>query len=70
MRSGRCPKCQSTDLRTGPPGPWKDLVFNTIRVSFWSSVTPELRVCISCGYVEHYVARPSDRAKIAAKWPG
>jgi len=69
MRSGRCPKCQSTDIRTGPTGSTKDALPNVIRVSFWTSITPQLRVCISCGYVEHDVARPADRATLAAKWP-
>jgi len=69
MKSGRCPKCQSTDIRTGPTGPRADMVLNAIPVSFWTSVKPELRVCVSCGYVEHYVANAADRARIAAKWP-
>lgn len=69
MRSGRCPKCQSTDVRTSPADLSDGLGLNTIQVSFWRSITPELRVCVACGYVEHYVASPSDRVKIAAKWP-
>ena len=69
MRSGRCPKCQSTDIRVGPVGASRDWTLNKIRVSFWSGTTPELRVCVSCGYVEQYVASAADRAKIASSWP-
>lgn len=69
MRSGRCPKCQSTDVRVGPAGAVRDWSLSRIRVSFWSGATPELHVCVSCGYVEQYVASAADRAKIASRWP-
>jgi predicted nucleic-acid-binding Zn-ribbon protein len=70
MKSGKCPKCQSTDIRIGPPsdGGWSPM--NKFRVSFFRNVVSERHVCMSCGYMEQYVASSADRAAIAAKWPG
>jgi predicted nucleic-acid-binding Zn-ribbon protein len=70
MKSGRCPKCQSTDIRIGPTGTTRDLMMNVFSVSFWRKVTPERHVCVSCGYMEQYVSDPVDRRAIAEKWPG
>lgn len=69
MKSGRCPKCQSTDIRVGPAGRTSHVVQNTFTISFWRSATPERYVCMSCGYMEQYVSDPRERKAIAAKWP-
>jgi predicted nucleic-acid-binding Zn-ribbon protein len=70
MKSGRCPKCRSTDVRVGPPGTTLLNDMNMFSISFWSNTTAERYVCTACGYMEQYVADPADRRKIAAKWPG
>lgn len=70
MRSGRCPKCQSTDIHVGPPGNLQNNLLNSFNVSFWRRVTPERHVCVACGYMEQYIADPSDRRTVAQEWPG
>ena len=71
MKSGKCPKCQSTDVRVGPPpGTGARREMNKFAVSFWKSIVPERHICMSCGYMEQYVADPADRAAIASKWLG
>jgi Zn ribbon nucleic-acid-binding protein len=69
MKSGRCPKCQSTEIRVGPAGGIRQVIMNTFSISFWRNATPERYVCVSCGYMEQYVSDPADRRTIAAKWP-
>jgi predicted nucleic-acid-binding Zn-ribbon protein len=69
--SGKCPKCESTDIRVGPPpGLFGRGPMSKFAVSFLKNVVPERHVCMSCGFMEQYVADPDDRAAIAAKWPG
>jgi predicted nucleic-acid-binding Zn-ribbon protein len=70
MKSGKCPKCQSTDVRVGPPGAGARGPMNKFAVSFWKNVVPERHICLSCGYMEQYVADPADRAAIGSNWPG
>jgi hypothetical protein len=41
MKSGRCPKCQSTDIRIGPTGGTRQVIMNTFSISFWRTATPE-----------------------------
>ena len=43
---------------------------NKLAVSFWKNIVPERHICISCGYMEQYVADPADRAAIGSNWPG
>jgi predicted nucleic-acid-binding Zn-ribbon protein len=70
MKSGKCPKCQSRDIRVGPASAAiRAVEMSKFSVSFWKSVAPERHVCMSCGYMEQYVAKADDRAAIAAKWP-
>ena len=69
LKSGKCPKCQSTDVRVGPPGPGARGPMNKFAVSFWKNIVPERHICISCGYMEQYVADPADRAAIGSNWP-
>lgn len=69
MKSGKCPKCQSTDVRVGPrSGAWGPM--NKFAVSFWKNIVPERHVCMSCGYMEQYVADAADRAALGSNWPG
>jgi hypothetical protein len=43
---------------------------NKFAVSFWKNVVPERHICMSCGYMEQYVADAADRAAIGSNWPG
>jgi len=43
---------------------------NKVAVSFWKNIGPERHNCISCGYMEQYVADPADRTTIGSSWPG
>jgi hypothetical protein len=69
MKSGRCPRRQSTDIRVGPTGTTRDIT-TFFSASFWRKATPERHVCVSCRYLEQYVGDPVDRRAIAEKWPG
>lgn len=69
MKSGRCPKCQSADIRVGPPKGGGMSPMNKFRISFWRNTVPERRVCMSCGYMEQYVVNLADRAAIGEQWP-
>lgn len=60
MRSGTCPKCKATDVRT-------TTVIHTAMVP--SAREFDLYVCAACGYFEHYVADPAKLSAAAAKWP-
>lgn len=70
MKSGRCPKCQSTDVRVSPPTAHRSGPMNKFAISFWKNTEPERHVCLSCGYMEQYVVDPAGRAAIRAKWHG
>ena len=60
MKSGTCPKCQSTDVRI-------TTIINQEMVP--SAYQFDTYVCTACGYFEHYVADPTKLAKAAATWP-
>ncbi|MGH8985512.1 MAG: hypothetical protein ACRDY6_16765 [Acidimicrobiia bacterium] len=59
MRSGTCPKCQSTDVR----------ITTVINQEMVPSYQFDTYVCTARGYFEHYVADPTKLAKAVAKWP-
>ncbi len=71
MKTGRCPKCSSNDVRSDANVPWKQSVYssNTIPIPRWSSVALDNYVCGSCGYVESYVGRAEGLRKIREIWP-
>lgn len=68
MKSGRCPKCQSTDIRIGPTRGSQQMVMNTFSITWWRRTTPARYVCVSCGYMEQYVTDLVDRQAIEEKW--
>ena len=70
MKSGKCRKCQSTDVRVGPPSAGARGPMNKFAVSFWKNIVPERHICMSCGYMEQYVADPADRAAIGVELAG
>jgi hypothetical protein len=41
---------------------------NKFAVSFWKNVVPERHICLSCGYMEQYVADPADREAVRSNW--
>lgn len=70
MKSGRCPKCGSTDVRS-KPGAGKYGHHGRIP-SGWgldAGVPVDRYVCVDCGFVETYVADEKHRRKIREKWP-
>ena len=71
MRSGKCAKCSSTDVRIGAQVANKGGVYgsNSIPITFWSAAALDNYVCVACGYVESYVADASKLRRIAEKWP-
>jgi len=65
MRTGVCPKCQSTEVYTNID----DADFNiAVRIDWKSHVVPAVFMCASCGYLEQYVLDPQQRESAAKKW--
>lgn len=66
MATGRCPKCGSSDLVRVPDDAHRYLA-NSICITKLVTVEriPVARyVCCGCGYVEHWVEHPAERARL------
>ena len=70
MKTGVCPKCQSTAVYSGVDIPLKKGPFgsNAIPVSMTSIAALDNYVCIDCGYVESYVGESDKLKEIHRKW--
>lgn len=70
MKSGRCPKCGSNNVRRGPsPSGWNDASLAVPMGSvFGKKALVRAYVCAGCGFIEQYVAREKDLEKIREKW--
>ena len=71
MLDGICPKCGSTEVYAGTNLGYKSgsNYSNTIPITFWHTAALDNYVCGQCGYVESYIAKDSDLARIREKWP-
>jgi len=71
MKKGVCPKCNSREVYSGTRVKNKaGMNFsNTIPLTGLSTATLDNYVCGRCGYVESYIAKEKDLAKIERKWP-
>jgi len=77
MKNGLCPKCGSTDVRSGEFLEEKEGRYTGNRIpvtiatffSFNSVAWLDNYVCARCGYVESYIADPKRLAEIAERWP-
>ncbi len=70
MKTGVCPKCQSTEIYSGADIPLKKGPFgsNAIPVSMTSIATLDNYVCTDCGYVESYIGEGEKLEEIRLKW--
>ena len=70
MKTGVCPKCQSTEIYSGTEIPLKKGPFgsNAIPVSMTSIAALDNYVCTDCGYVESYVGAHEKLKEISRKW--
>jgi predicted nucleic-acid-binding Zn-ribbon protein len=70
MKSGKCVKCGSTNVRRSPrPKPRKPSTGAIpLGTPFGVSVLVQWYVCANCGYAEQYVVKDSDREKVRTKW--
>ena len=70
MKTGVCPKCQSTEIYSGADIPLKKGPFgsNAIPVSMTSIAALDNYVCADCGYVESYVGEREKLKEIHRKW--
>ena len=70
MKSGKCVKCGSANVRRGPwPKLWKTSTGAIpLGSAFGASALVQWYVCVACGYAEQYVVRDADREKIRTKW--
>ena len=70
MKSGKCVKCGSTNVRRGPkPGPWGDGHGMIALGTAWGKKVAAVDyVCVACGYTEKYVVKPEDRETIRKRW--
>ncbi len=71
MKSGKCPKCDSSKIYSGAEVPWKKGASSqyALKVSAASSTALDRYVCVDCGYVESYVGDRHALEAIAGKWP-
>lgn len=74
MKSGLCPKCGSTDIRSGEFLEQKEWNYmgNRIPVTLAFRKTAawlDNYVCARCGYVESYIADPQRLTEITERWP-
>ena len=70
VKTGVCPKCQSTEIYSGSDIPLKKGPFgsNAIPVSMTSMAALDNYVCVDCGYVESYVGEGEKLQEIQRKW--
>jgi len=73
MKSGRCPKCGSTDVRHQSKGDSGFYANNTLTIG-WKWLTVQLApfdtyVCVDCGYLERYILHFMHRREIQQQWP-
>ena len=65
MKSGTCPKCQSTEILVAPKGPWPGM--HQIHIDWREAALVECLICWGCGYVESYV-NPGQRLRMRKKF--
>ena len=72
MLDGICPKCGSEEVYSGVDAP-QDARYNTIPIKGNLLMMTFARlsnyVCVSCGYVESYIADERKLDDIARNWP-
>ncbi len=70
MKSGQCPKCSSSDVFCNTNRKFPALHTLTVGSgSFGNRYAPlDTYICVSCGYVESYVAHPEDLSYIKEEW--
>ncbi len=66
MKSGRCPKCESSDVHVVDGNRFEPGI---PLGGFSSGAFLNAYVCVKCGYVEMYVEDKEDLPKIADRWP-
>jgi len=71
MKSGKCPKCRSTNVHDGSVVPHKKGASSqyALKISAFYAVALDRYVCAGCGYVESYVTDRSDLERISQEWP-
>ena len=70
MKNGKCPKCNSTDIRTrcGDQGTFDMTIPRKVPVGKMSYALVQDYVCISCGYLESFIACRESLQAIVEKW--
>ncbi len=70
MKSGKCPKCGSTNVRKGrKPDKWtSDKVMVPLGGPIDGNARARLYVCLGCGLLEAYVCEPKELEKLRKKW--
>ena len=63
MKTGRCPKCRSTNVRKQPK-----ITRDSLMVG-WRSAALDRYVCVSCGYTERYIGDRDRLSEIERSWP-
>lgn len=70
MKNGQCPKCDSHHVRSNTNRKFPALHAIPIGSgSFGNRYAPlDIYVCVTCGYVESYVAKPEDLGYVEKEW--
>ncbi len=73
MKSGTCPKCDGTGVRSGATLMFRNGAFGANRIPIGGfvprTVALDNYVCPDCGYVESYINDRAVLGRIRAKWP-
>lgn len=70
MKDGVCPKCAAREVYQHLPDPRNPSESITLNDSFFSKgAMPEKYLCLSCGYLEYYLAIDDDiRETVRENW--
>jgi hypothetical protein len=66
MKNGICLKCGATTVHEVDTYKYADA---GIPIGTWGAIGVKYYMCVTCGYIEAYVSRSEDLAKIAEKKP-
>jgi len=66
MKSGKCPKCNSTEVYLKEN--FMNLDGSSIIMSAFVRVSLNHYVCTNCGYVENYISEKYNCERISKKW--
>jgi predicted nucleic-acid-binding Zn-ribbon protein len=68
MKNGTCPKCNSKEVYRGKSYPHQREMITLSGTVLVKAVPPDRYACVSCGYVEFYLASDEQCQQIREEW--